>query len=90
MYGISTVGIGKTYGSFRAVDSLTFNVKSGDIFGLIGPNGAGKTTTMRMLCGTLSPTTGTAFIAGYDIAKENIRIKKLLDFYLKARDFIIG
>jgi ABC-2 type transport system ATP-binding protein len=87
VYGISTVGIGKTYGSFRAVDSLTFNVKSGDIFGLIGPNGAGKTTTMRMLCGTLSPTTGTAFIAGYDIAKENIRIKKIIGFLPESTGF---
>ena len=87
MYGISTVGIGKTYGSFRAVDSLTFNVESGDIFGLIGPNGAGKTTTMRMLCGTLSPTTGTAIIAGYDIAKENIRIKTIIGFLPESTGF---
>ena len=72
---------------FRAVDSLTFNVKSGSIFGLIGPNGAGKTTTMRMLCGTLSPTSGTAIIAGLDIAKESIKIKTLIGFLPESTGF---
>jgi len=81
------MGIGKTYGSFKAVDSLTFNVNSGDIFGLIGPNGAGKTTTMRMLCGTLSPTSGTAIIAGLNIANENMKIKTIIGFLPESTGF---
>lgn len=87
MYGISAIGLEKTYGSFRAVDSLTFNVKSGDIFGLIGPNGAGKTTTMRMLCGTLSPTAGKTIVAGFDIAKESIKIKTIIGFLPESTGF---
>src|SRR4249919_2806567 len=87
MYGISAIGIGKTYGSFRAVDSLTFNVKSGSIFGLIGPNGAGKTTTMRMLCGMLSPTSGRATIAGLDIARESIKIKRIIGLLPESTGF---
>ena len=87
MYGISAIALEKTYGSFRAVDSLTFNVKSGDIFGLIGPNGAGKTTTMRMLCGTLSPTAGKTIVGGFDIAKESIKIKTIIGFLPESTGF---
>ena len=87
MYGISAIALEKTYGSFRAVDSLTFNVKSGSIFGLIGPNGAGKTTTMRMLYGMLSPSSGRAIIAGLDIAKESIKIKRIIGLLPESTGF---
>ncbi len=62
----------KDYGKFRAVDKISFSVKTGEIFGLLGPNGAGKTTTIKMLTTLLKPTSGGAVVAGFDIAgKEN-------------------
>lgn len=64
--------------SNRAVDQVSFSIKKGEIFGLLGPNGAGKTTTIKMLCGLLTPTQGTAKICGYDIQKELKKIKPLI------------
>ena len=55
----------KRFGAFTAVDSITFNVKRGEIFGFLGANGAGKTTAMRMLCGLSLPTEGVATVTGY-------------------------
>jgi ABC-2 type transport system ATP-binding protein len=60
----------KKFKTVTAVDDITFNVEQGERFGLLGPNGAGKTTTMRMLATLLKPTSGTAVVAGYDIAKD--------------------
>ena len=53
---------------FKAVDSLTFKIEKGEVVGLLGPNGAGKTTTMRILCTLLTPSSGTAKIAGFDVS----------------------
>ena len=64
---IECVGLGRTFGNFKAVDSLTFQIPKGQVVGFIGPNGAGKTTTMRMLTGYLPPTVGTAKIDGLDV-----------------------
>lgn len=61
----------KEYGSVRAVDSLSFTVESGEVFGFLGPNGAGKTTTIRTLLGLLSPTAGTATVLGADVRDED-------------------
>ncbi len=72
---IETVNLTKYYGSFLAVDHISFEVKRGEIFGFLGPNGAGKTTTIRMLTGILSPTEGEVRILGYDIRKEKEKIK---------------
>ena len=55
---VETSGLTKTFGDFRAVDGVNFNIPEGEIFGLLGPNGAGKTTTIRMLCGLLPPSEG--------------------------------
>ncbi len=57
----------RRFGSFTAVDHVTFDVRRGDVFGLLGPNGAGKTTTFRMLCGLLPATSGTLRVAGVDL-----------------------
>ena len=65
----------KKFGSFTAVNSITFDVRQGEIFGFLGANGAGKTTAMKMLCGLLMPTSGKANIAGYDIYKQSENIK---------------
>lgn len=66
---ITSENLTKTFGAFTAVNSISLNVKKGEIFGLLGPNGAGKTTTFKMLCGLLRPTTGHAFVNGLDLQK---------------------
>ncbi|MGD2111150.1 MAG: ATP-binding cassette domain-containing protein [Phycisphaerae bacterium] len=67
-------------GEKRAVDDLSFSVASGTIYGLLGPNGAGKTTTLRMLSGLMAPSSGTARLAGFDVATESIEVKRVLGF----------
>ena len=66
------------FGDFTAVDSISFNVKKGEIFGLLGPNGAGKSTTLRILSTLTHPTKGTASIGGYDIVKNDTEVRKLI------------
>src|SRR5438552_10333769 len=70
----------RVYGSFTAVDDLSFAVQSGEIVGLIGPNGAGKTTTLRSLAGILRPTSGRVAIDGHDILEQPIEAKRRLAF----------
>jgi ABC-2 type transport system ATP-binding protein len=62
------------------VDGITFSIPRGQIFGLLGPNGAGKTTTIRMLCGLLFPTSGTAIVLGYDVARKPEAIKSRIGY----------
>ena len=66
---IDAQSLTKRFGTFTAVDAITFTVKSGEIFGLLGPNGAGKSTTFKMLCGLLKPSSGSAFVNGLDLEK---------------------
>ena len=70
----------KRFGTFTAVDKITFDVEKGEIFGFLGANGAGKTTAMRMLCGLSLPTSGVATVAGYDVFKQNELIKKNIGY----------
>jgi ABC-2 type transport system ATP-binding protein len=70
----------KLYGSFTAVDSISFDVGPGEVLGLVGPNGAGKTTTLRCLAGIMAPSRGTVSIAGHDIQKDPIPAKRALAF----------
>jgi ABC-2 type transport system ATP-binding protein len=65
----------RTFGSFTAVDHITFNVHVGEVFGFLGANGAGKTTAIRMLTGLLAPNGGQATVAGYDVAREAEAVK---------------
>ncbi len=74
-YAVTVEGLTKRFGNFTAVDRVSFNVRSGEIFGFIGPNGSGKTTTIRMLTGLLPPTSGSATVAGFDILREQAHIK---------------
>ncbi|MFH1821134.1 MAG: ABC transporter ATP-binding protein [Methanobacteriota archaeon] len=73
-------GLTRKFGGFTAVDDLTFEVKEGEIFGLLGPNGAGKTTTVRMLCCLIKPTSGKAFVGGYEVGKDSIKIREIVGF----------
>jgi len=66
----------KSYGSLIAVDHVSFEVKDKEIFGLLGPNGAGKTTIIRMICGMLRPTKGTAVVAGFDVSQKPQEVKR--------------
>jgi ABC-type multidrug transport system, ATPase component len=70
----------KRFGSFTAVDRISFEVKEGEIFGFLGANGAGKTTAMRILCGLSQPTSGQARVAGYDIYKGTEQIKRNIGY----------
>ena len=67
MSAIETRGLTRLFGTFRAVDNLTMTVPRGEVYGFLGPNGAGKTTTLKMLAGLISPTSGTALVAGEEV-----------------------
>lgn len=77
---IEVSGLTKKFGSFTAVDHITFDVKEGEIFGFLGANGAGKTTAMQMLCGISMPTAGDGTVAGYDIIRQNELIKRNIGY----------
>jgi ABC-type multidrug transport system ATPase subunit len=68
-------GLTKRFGAVTAVDRVSFSVARQSIFGLLGPNGSGKTTVIRMLCGIIEPSSGTGSIAGYDVVRDNERLK---------------
>lgn len=69
-------GLTKRYGAVRAVDDLSFSVADGEFVGFLGPNGAGKTTTIRMLCGLLRPTAGEIHVAGIDVRRDPVAVKR--------------
>ncbi|HLT79520.1 MAG TPA: ABC transporter ATP-binding protein [Cyclobacteriaceae bacterium] len=77
---ISVQRLTKKFGTFTAVDAISFEVMKGEIFGFLGANGAGKTTAMKILIGISRPTSGTATVAGYDIYKETEQIKKSIGY----------
>jgi ABC-type multidrug transport system ATPase subunit len=77
---IECEGLTKRFGNFTAVDHVSFSVGRGSIFGFLGPNGSGKSTVIRMLCGILEPTEGTARIAGHDIAREGDATKEMIGY----------
>ena len=77
---IEVQGLTKRYGRTVAVDDLTFSVRKGEILGFLGPNGAGKTTTMRVLTGFIPPTVGKVTVAGFDVMKEPLEVKKRIGY----------
>jgi len=78
MNAVQTFKITKEFDDLVAVNGVDLEIQKGELFSLLGPNGAGKTTTIRMLCCLLKPTSGTASVLGYDIAKEPFKVKKLI------------
>jgi ABC-2 type transport system ATP-binding protein len=70
----------KRFGAFTAVDDLSFSVNEGEVFGLLGSNGAGKTTAIRMLCGLLTPTSGTGRVLGRDVGREPEEVKRRIGY----------
>jgi len=77
---VSVRNLEKRFGAFTAVNRINFDVSGGEIFGFLGPNGAGKSTTIRMLCGIISPTSGSGTVAGFDIIKEEDKIKENIGY----------
>lgn len=80
MYAIEVDRLTKRFGDFTAVDGISFYVAKGEIFGFLGANGAGKSTAMRMLCGLLTPTSGDAKVAGFDVYDNPEMIKKNIGY----------
>jgi ABC-2 type transport system ATP-binding protein len=70
----------RRFGKFTAVNAITFHVEAGEVFGFLGANGAGKTTAMRMLIGLLVPTSGSATVAGYDIATQSEQVRRRIGY----------
>ena len=77
---IDVRGLSRRFGSFVAVDNLSFSVKQGEIFGFLGANGAGKSTTIRMLCGLLRPSSGTALVGGIDVSRDPEGVKRRIGY----------
>ncbi|MGB5665832.1 MAG: ABC transporter ATP-binding protein [Maribacter sp.] len=77
---IQVENLTKMFGDFTAVDSISFEVNNGEIFGFLGANGAGKTTAMKMLIGILKPTSGAANVAGYDVSTQAEDVKKSIGY----------
>ena len=77
---VVTHALTRRFGDLVAVDALDLTIAKGEVFGLLGPNGSGKTTTIRMLCGLLAPTSGTATVAGFDVTSESERIKRSIGY----------
>jgi len=77
---IEAKDLSKMFGTFTATNSINFKVKRGEIFGLLGPNGAGKSTTFKMMCGLLSPTSGTATVLGLDLQKSASAARQLIGY----------
>ena len=69
----------KTFGTKKAVDNLSLEIKEGELFSLLGVNGAGKTTTIKMLCGLCSATSGDATLNGFSISKESLKVKEIIN-----------
>ena len=79
-WAVEVDGLVKRFGTFIAVDHISFTVRRGEIFGFLGPNGAGKSTTIRILCGLLSPSDGWARVGGFDVAAEPEDVRKHIGY----------
>jgi ABC-2 type transport system ATP-binding protein len=80
MNAITVTDLTRRFGAFVAVDHVTFDVRQGEIFGFLGSNGAGKSTTIRMLCGLLKPTSGTATVGGVDVSRDPEGVKRRIGY----------
>ena len=79
-FAVTIENLTKKFGSFTAVDNISFTVNKGEIFGFLGANGAGKSTTIRMLCGILKPTSGRGIVGGVDISKTPEKVKPFIGY----------
>lgn len=79
-FAIEVLNLSRKFGNFWAVKDINFKVNTGEVFGFLGPNGSGKTTTIKVLCGLLDPSEGTAKVVGYDVKKDPEKIKKSIGY----------
>jgi ABC-2 type transport system ATP-binding protein len=79
-YAIRAERLTRKFGDFTAVDNIDLEVKKGEVFGFLGANGAGKTTAIRMFCGLLKPTSGAGEVAGFDIVKQQEKVKRSIGY----------
>jgi len=79
-FTVEAIDLTRKFGDFIAVDQVSFGIRPGEVFGFLGPNGSGKTTTIRMLCGILTPTSGTARVAGFDVTRDPERVKERIGY----------
>lgn len=77
---LEIINLSKQFGTFKAVDDITLNIKSGDLFGFLGPNGAGKTTTIKIITGLYSQTSGTIKVDGIDIKENHLSVKERIGY----------
>ena len=77
---LETDSLSRSYGELIAVNALTFSIEAGEVFGLLGPNGAGKTTTMKMLTTLLPPTSGKAYVGGFDVARQSASVRRVIGY----------
>ena len=77
---VHTEKLTRKFDDVTAVDNVTFDIQRGEVFGVLGPNGSGKTTTIRMLCGLLAPTSGTATVAGFDVLTQPEEIRQNIGY----------
>lgn len=77
---IEVTGLSKSYGPIQALQGITFSVKKGEVVGFLGPNGAGKSTTMKIITGSMAPTSGSAKVAGFDVFEDPIEVKKRIGY----------
>jgi len=91
---IEVLNLTRRFGTFTAVDNVSFEVERGSVFGLLGANGAGKSTTIRMLCGLLKPSGGTARVDGEDVSRAQERVKRRIGYMSQRfslyRDLTVG
>ncbi|MEY2806829.1 MAG: hypothetical protein RIR65_1246 [Planctomycetota bacterium] len=81
---ISVQSLTRVYGSHKALDAVSFEIQKGEVVGFLGPNGAGKTTTLRILAGYLPPTSGTARVAGFDVVRDSIEVRRRIGYLPEA------
>src|SRR5512134_84346 len=87
---ISVQNLSKQFKSLKAVDDISFSVDEGEVFGFLGPNGAGKTTTINILCTLLSPSSGSAAIAGFDCTKDPDRVRTAIGIIFQDTTLDVG
>ena len=86
-YSIDVRGLNKSFGDKRVVQDVSLQVHRGEIFGFLGPNGSGKTTTIRMMCGLLTPDSGSGTCLGYDILRQQDEIKRRVGYMTQRFSF---